>query len=78
MGCDLELPQASRQIIDSPGFKNLQTKGSGNGKLRVDADDESDAARSHDRSFNTATAWHITIKVIENLCKAKIRHETGA
>jgi hypothetical protein len=72
---DGTVPDASgRALAARPSFYD---KGP-DGTVSIDADDENDAARSHDRIFNTATARHITIKVIENLCKAKIRRETGA
>jgi len=71
---DGTVPGASgRALAARPSFYD---KGP-DGTVSIDADDENDAARTHDRIFNTATARHITIKVIENLCKAKIRHETG-
>ncbi len=72
---DGTVPDASgRALAARPSFYD---KGP-NGTVSIDADDENDHARTHDRIFNTATARHITIKVIENLCKAKIRRETGA
>jgi hypothetical protein len=71
---DGTVPDASgRALTAKPSFYD---KGP-DGTVDIDADDESDTARTHDRIFNTETARHITIKAIENLCKAKIRHETG-
>ncbi|MDA8140537.1 MAG: alpha/beta fold hydrolase [Desulfobacteraceae bacterium] len=49
-----------------------------NGTVDIDAQDEQEAARVHDQIFNTSTAQHITLKAIENLCKTKIKNETGA
>ena len=71
---DGTVPDASgRALTAKPSFYD---KGP-DGTVDIDADDESDTARTHDRIFNTETARHITIKAIENLCKAKIRRETG-
>ncbi|MDA8138785.1 MAG: alpha/beta hydrolase [Desulfobacteraceae bacterium] len=48
------------------------------GTVDITDQDEKEAARAHDQIYNTSTAQYITVKAIENLCKTKIKTETGA
>lgn len=63
--------------------KALKAKASGyslapDTTVAISEDDESWYNRIHDSIYNTKTAQHITLKAIENLCKFKIKKETGA
>ena len=52
------------------------TKGP-DGTVEINDGDEKAKARVHDQIYNTGTAQRITLKAIENLCKFKIKQETG-
>jgi hypothetical protein len=47
------------------------------GTVDISDDDESWFDRQHDGVYKTKTAQKITLKAIENLCKTKIKKETG-
>lgn len=46
--------------------------------VAINENDENWYNQKHDNIYNTKTARHITLKAIENLCKHKIKKETGA
>jgi triacylglycerol esterase/lipase EstA (alpha/beta hydrolase family) len=71
---DGTVPDSSgKALIAKPSYYN---KGP-DGTVEIHSGDEKEAARMHDQIFSSRTAQHITLKAIENLCKTKIKNETG-
>ena len=71
---DGTVPDSSGRAL--PAKPQSYTKGP-DGTVEINDGDEKAAGRSHDKIYNTRTAQQITLKAIENLCKFKIKKETG-
>ena len=71
---DGTVPDSSGRAL--PAKPQSYTKGP-DGTVEINDGDEKAAGRSHDKIYNTRTAQQITLRAIENLCKFKIKKETG-
>ena len=71
---DGTVPDSSGRAL--PAKPQSYTKGP-DGTVEINDGDEKAAGRSHDKIYNTRTAQRITLRAIENLCKFKIKKETG-
>jgi pimeloyl-ACP methyl ester carboxylesterase len=72
---DGTVPNSSGKALKAKASSYVQTS---EPTVDINENDESFYNRKHDDIYNTKTAKRITLKAIENLCKYKIKKETGA
>ncbi len=73
---DGTVPDSSGRALKAgaSGYTTIST----NSTVDINEDDEGFYERKHDDIYKSKTAKRITLKAIENICKYKIKKETGA